>query len=66
MAIEVKKKYAGQDNTSVLSGQLRFEEGNNRLVLHDDTVYRMVIGVLPDGSIGVIISKPGKDVFDLF
>jgi len=65
MAIQVKKKYTGQQSTSVLSGQLRFEEGNNRLILHDGTNYRMVIGLLPDGSVGIVISKPGFDVFEV-
>ena len=66
MAIQTKKKYTGQQSTSVLSGQLRFEEGNNRLVLHDGTNYRMVIGILPDGTIGIAISKDGQDVFEAF
>ena len=64
--IQTKKKYTGQKSTSVLSGQLRLEEGNNRLILYDGTDYRMVIGVLPDGTIGIAISKPGEDVFDAF
>lgn len=66
MAIQTKKKYTGQQSTSVLSGQLRFEEGNNRLVLHDGTNYRMIIGILPDGTIGIAISKVGEDVFGAF
>ena len=64
--IQTKKRYSGQNSTSGLNGQLRFEEGNNRLVLHDGANYRMVIGVLPDGSIGIAISKDGEDVFDAF
>lgn len=66
MAIQTKKKYTGQQSTSVLNGQLRFEEGNNRLVLHDGDNYRMVIGILPDGTIGIAISKVGEDVFEAF
>jgi hypothetical protein len=66
MAITTKKKYTGQESTSVLNGQLRIEDGNNRMVLYDGTDYRMILGVLPDGTIGMVISKPGIDVFSVF
>lgn len=66
MAIETKKKYTGSASTSVLNGQLRIDDGNNRMVLYDGNYYRMIIGVLPDGTVGMIISKPGVDVFSLF
>lgn len=66
MAITTKKKYTGQGNTSVLSGQLRIEDGNNRMVLFDGTVYRLILGLLPDGTIGLVISKPGIDVFSAY
>lgn len=83
MAIETKKKYAGQQSTTVLGGQISIEDGKNRmvvrkgnlemvvinedgLVLSDDTKRRMIIGRMPDGTIGVAISKPGKDVFEAF
>ena len=37
MAITIKKKYAGQDKTDTLSGNLRIETGNNRLVIYNGT-----------------------------
>jgi hypothetical protein len=64
--IETKKKYTGQKSTSVLNGQLRIEDGNNRMVLYDGSNYRMIIGVLPDGTVGIAISKQGEDVFAAF
>ena len=66
MAIQTKKKYTGQHSTSVLNGQLRIEEGNNRMVLFNGSIYRMIIGVLPDGTVGIAISKEGEDVFAAF
>lgn len=66
MAIITKTQYKGQNTTGVLSGQLRIEEGNGRLILFDGTVNRMIIGLLPDGTVGVVISKPGVDVFSVF
>lgn len=45
MAIETNVTYSGQKKTDVLSGQLRIEDGNNRMVLFDGTDNRMIIGV---------------------
>jgi len=83
MAITTKKKYTGQQSTAILDGNIRIEEGNNRMVitngsiemltitqdgivLNDGTNRRMIIGKMPDGTIGIIISKTGADVFNLF
>lgn len=65
MAIVKTTTYTGQKRTDVLSGQLRIEEGNNRMILFDGTDTRMLIGLFPDGTIGIIISKIGEDVFDI-
>lgn len=83
MAITTKKKYSGQNKTDVLSGRIRIEEGNNRmviqegavelvnitkdgLVLSDGSKNRLILGRWPDGTIGLIISKEGIDVYDVF
>lgn len=58
----------GQKQLRAIRGKLQFEEGNNRITLYDttDNVYRMIIGILPDGTIGIAISKEGEDVFAAF
>ena len=83
MAITTKKKYSGQNKTDVLSGRIRIEEGNNRMViqegavelvnitkdglaLSDGTHLRLLLGVFPDGTIGLVVSKPGVDVTSVF
>ncbi len=43
MAIQIKKKYLGQQSTSALSGQIRFETDNNRLVIYDGTKELLVL-----------------------
>lgn len=63
MTVETNVTYTGQKKTDVLSGQLRIEDGNNRMVLFDGTVTRMIIG-LYKGEILIAISKTGTDVFD--
>lgn len=57
----------GKKLTSVKDGQVRMELDNNRfLVADEDGLVRMIIGVLPDGTIGIIISKEGVNVLDVF
>lgn len=58
----------GQKQIKPIRGKLVVEEGNSRITLYDttDNVYRMIIGILPDGTIGIAISKEGEDVFDAF
>jgi hypothetical protein len=62
MAIVQSTQYSGQKSVSTLTGYLRLEEGNGRMVLFDGTVNRMVIG-LYKGRVIIAISKPGEDVF---
>lgn len=62
MAIVKKVSYSGNPTTKDLSGQLRFEQGDNRMVLFDGTVNRMIIG-LYNGQVIIAISKPNEDVF---
>lgn len=58
--------YKGQKKTDTLNSKLRIEEGNNRLLLFDGADYRMIIGILPDDTIGIVITKEGEDVFDAY
>lgn len=57
----------GKKLTSVKDGQVRMEYDNNRfLVADEDGIVRMIIGLLPDGTIGIVISKEGINVLDAF
>lgn len=60
------QKNEGQQLTPTLAGNLILEQSNGRLTLHDGTVFRMIIGILPDGTVGIAISKVGQDVFSAF
>ena len=35
-------------------------------MLFDGTTWRMIIGILPDGTVGIAISKEGQDIYDAF
>lgn len=55
----------GEKLTTVKDGFIQQQDDKNRWVVHDASEYRMIIGTLPDGSIAIVISKPGDDVFDI-
>lgn len=59
-------KHTGQQSTDTANGKLRFEEGNNRIVVWNGTKIQMIIGFLPDSSIGVAVAKEGQDVVEAF
>lgn len=48
------------------NGRLTFNQNGDALVLFNGTVFRMIIGVLPDGTIGIAVSKEGEDIYDAF
>ena len=56
----------GQRITGTNAGYIKIEDINGRIVVYDGTDNRIIIGVLPDSTIGIVISKVGVDVFDLF
>lgn len=66
MAVTKHVVYKGQKKTDTLDSKLRIEQGNGRLIVTDGTNNRIVLGLLPDGSYGLVISKPGIDVLGLF
>lgn len=41
------------------------KQGNLALVMNDGTVNRVMLGVFPDGSIGMIITKEFSDCYDV-
>lgn len=57
---------SGSKNIATNNGKLQFTQAGNALVLFDGTTWRMIIGVLPDGTVGIVISKEGEDVYDAF
>jgi len=57
----------GKKMESVKDGQVRMEYDNNRFLVADENgIVRMIIGLLPDGTIGIVISKEGVNVLDVF
>lgn len=64
---EIKEE--GKKKVDALDGNVKIEQGNNYLTVYDEIegVYQIVMGRLPDGTIGLVIAKTGEDVFtDVF
>lgn len=57
---------SGSKKLATNNGKLSFVQAGNALVLFDGTTWRMIIGVLPDGTVGIAISKDGEDIYDAF
>lgn len=57
---------SGQQIGSVLDGNLTIEYGNNRIIVNDGTTNRLLMGLFPNGDIGLIVVKEGVEVLDVF
>jgi hypothetical protein len=53
-------------SNAVINGKLPYEGGYGSLYYDTNGIPSIVIGVLPDGTTGLVISKPGVDVLSLF
>lgn len=57
----------GDQVTDALDGKTTFEQGKNRIIVKDENnIPRIILGYLPDGTIGLVISKEGVDVLTVF
>lgn len=52
--------------TDATSGSAYIDTKNGRILVNDGTNNRIILGVWPDGTFGLIISKPGFDILDQF
>lgn len=52
---------------STFAGRIIIDEASEQLQVYDaNNLIRILIGLLPDGSYGIVISVPGVDVRSLF
>jgi hypothetical protein len=54
------------NNIAVIEGQLPYDGGYGTLYYDANGIPTIVIGVLPDGTTGLVIAKPGVNVLSLF
>lgn len=53
-------------SNAVITGKLPYEGGYGTLYYDADGVPTIVIGILPDGTTGMVVAKSGVDVLSLF
>lgn len=62
----VVKTFKQANGNAIIQGRLPYSGGYGTLYYDTDLIPTIVIGILPDGSTGLVISKPGEDVTGVF
>lgn len=63
----VTKVYRGKDgNIAIIEGKLPYPGGFGTMQYDSDSNSRIILGIDPDGNVGLHISKDGYDMVDLF
>lgn len=51
---------------AIIQGKLPYNGGYGSLYYDTNGVPNIIIGILPDGTTGLVIAKPGENVIDAF
>ena len=60
----VSKVFYGNTGVSMVIGKLPNSNGYGLLIYDADGVPSIIMGLLPDGTTGLVVSKEGEDVLD--
>ena len=60
------KVFKQPGGSAIVTGKLPYNGGYGTLYYNSDLIPSIVIGILPDGTTGLVIAKPGEDVLDVF
>lgn len=63
---QTTKAFKQAGGNSVITGKLPYDGGYGTLYYDSNNIPVIVIGVLPDGTTGMVIAKDGQNVLDLF
>lgn len=61
--VNVVRQAAGN---AIVQGKLPYEGGYGSLYYDTNGVPNIIIGILPDGTTGIVVAKPGVDVLTVF
>lgn len=61
--VKVFKQAAGN---AIITGKLPYDGGYGSLYYDSNGVPTIIIGILPDGTVGIVVAKPGQNVLDVF
>lgn len=63
---QTTKVFKGPNGNAIVNGKLPYDGGYGTLYYDTNGIPTIVIGILPDGTTGMVIAKPGINVLDLF
>lgn len=62
----VTKTFKQPGGNAIIEGKLPYEGGYGFLFYDPNGVPSIVLGILPDGTMGMVVAKEGVDVLTLF
>lgn len=62
----VTKAFKQSGGNVIVEGKLPYEGGYGSLYYDSSNVPRIIIGIAPDGTVGIFVSKTGESVIDAF
>lgn len=63
---QVTKTFKQPGGNAIITGKLPYDGGYGTLYYDQDNVPGIVVGVLPDGTMGLVVAKSGENVLDVF
>lgn len=60
------KTFKQAGGNAIITGKLPYDGGYGSLFYDSTNTPRIVLGILPDGTMGMVISKEGVSVLDVF
>lgn len=61
---QITKTYKQSGGNAILQGKLPYDGGYGSLYYDTAGIPSVVIGILPDGTVGIVTAKPGENVID--
>lgn len=63
---QTTKTFKQPGGNAIINGKLPYDGGYGSLYYDSNGVPSIVVGILPDGTTGLVIAKPGENVLDAF
>lgn len=63
---QTTKAFKQAGGNALVTGKLPYEGGYGTLYYDSNNIPVIVIGILPDGTTGLVVAKPGENVLDAF
>lgn len=63
---QTTKVFKQAGGNAIISGKLPYDGGYGSLYYDSSNIPRIIIGIQPDGTMGITVSKEGENVIDIF